>query len=124
MLETAFLNAFLDELQCFGDVVEDPQVVHDQAVALLFAVGPIGPADGLETGRPERFRSPAKSDRLGTGIGDRVRPGISDRFESEWVIGLPGFGDRLGPEAAELTFRSPRSDESEIIASAGRRSPP
>ena len=34
----------------------------------------------LQTGRPERFRSPPKSDRLGTGIGDRVRP--------ESVIGL------------------------------------
>ena len=48
MLEIGLLNAFLVELQCLSDVVEDPQVVHNQTVALLFAVGPIGPADGLE----------------------------------------------------------------------------
>jgi hypothetical protein len=41
-------DALLVELQRLGHVVEDAEVVHDQAVGLLVAVGAVRAADGLQ----------------------------------------------------------------------------
>ena len=44
------LDALLVELQRLGHVVKDADVVHDQAVRLLVAIGAVGAADGLQQG--------------------------------------------------------------------------
>ena len=43
-------EAFFVEFQRFGDVIEDAQVIHDQAVGLFVAVGAVGARDGLQQG--------------------------------------------------------------------------
>ena len=50
MLRDDLLHAFLVELQRLGHVVEDAEVVHDQAVGLLLAVGAVRAADRLQQG--------------------------------------------------------------------------
>ena len=42
------LHRFLVEVEGAGDVVEDADVVHDQAVRLLLAADAVGAADGLQ----------------------------------------------------------------------------
>ena len=48
MLVTTCADALLVELDRLGHVVEDAQVVDDQAVGLRLAVGAVGAADGLQ----------------------------------------------------------------------------
>ncbi len=48
MLRHDLLHGLLVEVQRLGHVVEDADVVHDQAVRLLLAEGAVGAADGLQ----------------------------------------------------------------------------
>ena len=50
MLRYDLLHRLLVEVQRLGHIVEDAEVVDDQAVRLLLAVGAVRAADGLEQG--------------------------------------------------------------------------